>query len=187
MFSLVFSLVFSQKACEGPEGQRKWEDPKASSVQPGQPLQWSLGRALVANSGCWPPRAPLRGTQPARGTHAHRIGFPIPLDKLQEALTVVGRRRKAGQSGGRAVRANPDAPLTVSVAAWNCVWVRLRSDLRSSLISSTPCAGVRAGVRERRGAARSCPRPRTRTRARTSPNPLLLSKCSSVSKCSKCS
>ncbi len=31
---------------------------------------------------------------------------------------------------------------TVSVAAWNCVWVRLRSDLRSSLIWSTLCASV---------------------------------------------
>ncbi len=34
----------------------------------------------------------------------------VLLDKVQEALAVVGKRRKAAESG-RAVRANPDAPL----------------------------------------------------------------------------
>jgi hypothetical protein len=37
-------------------------------------------------------------------------GLAILLNKLQEALAVGGRRRKAAQSG-RAVRANPDSPL----------------------------------------------------------------------------
>ncbi len=46
----------------------------------------------------------------ARGTPAHRIGVSVPLNKLQEALAVGGRRRKAAQSGG-IFRANPDAPL----------------------------------------------------------------------------
>ncbi len=39
-----------------------------------------------------------------------RIGVSVLLYKVQEALAVVGKRRKAGQSGGRAGRANPDEP-----------------------------------------------------------------------------
>jgi hypothetical protein len=43
-------------------------------------------------------------------TPAHRIGGSVLLYKVQEALAVGGKRRKAAQSG-RAVRANPGAPL----------------------------------------------------------------------------
>ena len=42
-----------------------------------------------------------------------RIGVSVLLYKVQEALAVGGRRRKAAQSGGRAGLANPHAPLAV--------------------------------------------------------------------------
>jgi hypothetical protein len=63
-------------------------------------------------------RSRTTGTVGARAltrpvTHlTHRIGVSVLLDKVQGALALGGRRRKAGQSG----RAGPDAPLAPHLA-----------------------------------------------------------------------
>jgi hypothetical protein len=92
-----------------------------------------------------------RRPRQARGTCAHRIGVSELLNKLQEAdggrsspppaspscLNPTMGSYAAAMAAARARLAIlctawvlPASLATVSVAAWNCVWVRLRSDLR---------------------------------------------------------